>query len=104
MILLLDIIFSVLLAGIIHESSHYLAAMYYGHRLVFRRSGFRFIWNMPNDTKAHQRIIALAGFGVEILSAPVIYFLLPYYPVVAVLHLIVYPFYAGDYNDFGWGK
>ena len=97
---LLDIIFTVLLAGIIHESSHYLTAMYYGHRLVFRRSGLRFIWDMPSDTKAHQRLIALAGFGAEILSAPIIYFLLPYYPVVAILHLIAYPFYSGDSNDF----
>ena len=93
-------IVSLILAPLIHEMGHYLTALFLGHTLEFRRQGIRWIWDMPNDTKAHQKLIALAGFGAEIFFAPVIYFLLPYYPVVAVLHLIAYPFYSGDSNDF----
>ena len=96
----INIFVSVVLAGLIHELGHHLTALTFGHHLVFRRQGFRFIWDMPNDTPQHQRLIALAGFGAEIFFAPVIYFLLPYYPVVAILHLIAYPFYAGSSNDF----
>ena len=50
-------------------------------------------------------IIALSGFGVEILTAPLLYLAgLWLYPWVVAAHLMAYPFYAGDYNDFKWGK
>ena len=94
---------SLILAPLIHEMGHYLAALTFGHHLVFRRQGFRFIWDMPNDTPKHQRLIALSGFGTEILFAPLLYLAgLTLYPWVVVVHLMAYPFYAGDYNDFGW--
>ena len=65
----------------------------------------RFIWDMPEDTPKHQRLIALSGFGAEILTVPLLYFAgLWLYPWVVAVHLMAYPFYAGDYNDFGWGK
>jgi hypothetical protein len=96
---------SLLLAVIIHELGHYLTAMFLGHTLEFRRQGFRFIWDMPNDTTQHQRLIALSGFGTEILFVPLLYLAgLWLYPWVVAVHLMAYPFYAGDYNDFGWGK
>ena len=96
---------SIIFAGLIHELGHYLTALTFGHHLVFRRQGFRFIWDMPNDTPQHQRLIALSGFGVEILFAPLLYLAgLWLYPWVVAIHLMAYPFYAGDYNDFGWGK
>ena len=100
-----SLILSVAIAGLIHELGHYLVALTFGHNLVFRRQGFRFIWDMPEDTEAHQRLIALSGFGVEIVFAPLLYFAgLWLYPWVVVVHLCAYPFYAGDYNDFRWGK
>ena len=101
----INILLSVVLAGLIHELGHYLTALTFGHHLVFCRQGFRFIWDMPNDTPQHQRLIALAGFGLEIMFCPLLYFAgLTLYPWVVAAHLCAYPFYAGDYNDFGWGK
>ena len=105
MILIVEILLSVAIAGLIHELGHYLTALTFGHHLVFRRQGFRFIWDMPEDTPKHQRLIALSGFGVEIVFAPLLYLAgLWLYPWVVAVHLMAYPFYAGDYNDFGWGK
>ena len=89
MILIVEILLSVAIAGLIHELGHYLAALYYGHNLVFRRQGIRFIWDMPNDTPQHQRLIALSGFGAEILTAPLLYFAgLWLYPWVVAVHLM----------------
>ena len=100
-----NLIISIALAVIIHESAHYLTALAFGYRLKFCRQGFRFIWDMPEDTPAHQRLIALAGFGLELMFCPLLYFAgLTLYPWVVVAHLLAYPFYAGDYNDFRWGK
>ena len=95
--------FSLILAGIIHEMGHYLVALTFGHHLVFRRQGIRFIWDMPEDTTAHQRLIALSGFGVEIVFAPLLYLAgLWLYPWVVASHLMVYPFYEGKCSDFQW--
>ena len=103
MILMLNLILSIVLAGLIHELGHYLVALTFGHHLVFRRQGLRFIWDMPDDTKQHQRLIALSGFGAEILAAPLLYLAgLALYPWVVVAHLMAYPFYAGESNDFKW--
>ena len=98
-----NILLSVVFAGLIHELGHYLTALTFGHHLVFRRQGFRLIWDMPNDTPQHQRLIALSGFGVEILFAPLLYFAgLWLYPWAVAVHLMAYPFYAGESNDFKW--
>lgn len=103
MILMLNFILSIVFAGLIHELGHYLAAMFLGHTLEFRRQGIRWIWDMPNDTEAHQRLIALSGFGAEIVFAPLLYLAgLGLYPLVVVAHLCAYPFYAGEYSDFKW--
>ena len=103
MILIVEILLSVAIAGLIHELGHYLVALTFGHNLVFRRQGFRLIWDMPNDTPQHQRLIALSGFGLEVLFIPVLFFAgLTLYPYVVILHLIAYPFYAGEANDFKW--
>ena len=103
MILMLNLILSVILAGLIHELGHYLVALTFGHHLVFRRQGFRLIWDMPNDTPQHQRLIALSGFGTEILFAPLLYLAgLWLYPWVVAVHLMAYPFYAGKCSDFQW--
>ena len=98
-------ILSVILAGLIHELGHYLTALTFGHHLVFRRQGLRYIWDMPNDTPQHQRLIALSGFGAEIVFAPLLYFAgLWLYPWVVAVHLMAYPFYAGEANDFRCGE
>ena len=55
MILIVEILLSIAMAGLIHELGHYLVALTFGHHLVFRRQGFRFIWDMPNDTPQHRR-------------------------------------------------
>lgn len=95
--------FSLILAGLIHELGHYLTAMFLGHTLEFRRQGFRFVWEMPNDTPKHQRLIAMSGFGVEIVFAPLLYLAgLTLYPWVVVMHLMAYPFYAEESSDFQW--
>ena len=57
MILIVEILLSVAIAGLIHELGHYLTALTFGHHLVFRRQGFRLIWDMPEDTPKHQRLI-----------------------------------------------
>jgi len=94
---------SLILAPLIHELGHYLTALTLGHHIVFRRQGIRWIWEMPNDTLKHQRLIAISGFGAEILAAPLLYLAgLTLYPLVVVAHLCAYPFYAGEYSDFQW--
>ena len=99
----INILLSLIFAGLIHELGHYLVALTFGHHLVFRRQGLRYIWDMPNDTEAHQRLIALSGFGAEILFAPLLYLAgLSLYPIVVSAHLLAYPFYAGESNDFKW--
>ena len=101
----INILLSVVLAGLIHEMGHYTAALIFGYRLSFKRHGVRFIWDMPNDTPKHQRLIALSGFGTEIVFAPLLYLAgLWLYPWVVAVHLMAYPFYAGEANDFRWGK
>ena len=100
---MLNFILSVVLATLIHELGHYLTAMFLGHTLEFRRQGIRWIWDMPNDTETHQRLIALSGFGAEIVFAPLLYLAgLTLYPWVVVAHLMAYPFYAGGSSDFQW--
>ena len=94
---------SIALAFAIHESAHYLTARLYGHKLVFRRQGIRYIWDMPEDTKQHQKLIALSGFGAEVIVAPLLYLVgLWAYPFVVVGHLVAYKFYAGEYSDWKW--
>jgi len=100
---IINLLLSFVLAFSVHELGHYLTAMFLGHTLEFRRQGIRFLWDMPDDTEAHQRLIALSGFGAEILAAPLLYLAgLTLYPWVVVAHLIAYPFYAGGSSDFQW--
>ena len=99
---------------VIHEGGHYLAARFFGQKLVFRFSigklfGVvplpRWVWTMPRSFSYGQRVaVALSGFGAELgiilpfwqAKAP---WALPY-TGVALLHLCLYRFYAGDANDF----
>lgn len=107
---LIQLIISIITAGIVHEAGHYLVALLYGHRLKFRFSLGklfsisvpRWVWYMPDDTPKHQRNIALAGFGLELISAMVVYIIYPIYAVVVVIHLLAYRFYAGEDSDLKW--
>ena len=104
---------SVLAAFAVHEAGHCLAARLFGEKLAFRFALGRLfgkipipriIWDMPESLTARQKkIVALAGFGLELLAA------LPcalkgfwIYPAAAALHLALYPLYAGENNDFRW--
>ena len=111
MILIVEILLSVAIAGLIHEMGHFIIALGYGHFLRFEFSWGhlwripipRYIWYMPEEfTDRQKRHVALSGFGTEFMVAPILYFLLPYYPLIAFLHLTIYPFYAGSVSDFQW--
>ena len=111
MILIVEILLLIAMAGLIHELGHFIIALGYGHFLRFEFSWGhlwripipRYIWYMPEELSVqNKRHVALAGFGAEFLVAPILYFLLPYYPLIAFLHLMAYPFYAGGSSDFQW--
>ena len=97
----------------IHEGGHYAAARRFGKRLKYRFEwGYvwkipipRWVWNMPYFFERwRRRVVALAGFGAELLAAPIFYCISPgfgkVYAVLAALHLVLYRFYAGEHNDF----
>ena len=99
---------------VIHEGGHYIAARFFGEKIQFRFNlgklfGVvpvpRYTWKMPRSFSYRQRVaVALSGFGAELgiilpfwrTGAP---WALPY-ACFALLHLCLYPFYAGDANDF----
>lgn len=94
-----------LVMGVVHESGHWLMAAITGNIIVFKRQGFRYIWKMPVTATADERkLIAISGFGVELLLGAVfVHLSYTYgmaYIVFVALHFISYPFYAGEYNDF----
>lgn len=99
-------------ACLIHEGGHYLAALAFGKKLKFRFElgrlfGVvpvpRWVWDMPYMAEWKQRIVAVAGFGAEFLCAGVAVALgWLWLLLVASVHVIVYPFYAGNSSDFKW--
>ena len=116
-------------AGVIHEGGHYLAALFLtGEKLRFRFSvGWlcygklpvpRFIWTMPLESSPaklgwtpdvwRRRVIALSGFGLELLVSLVLMAVDPgstfsrAYTLAALAHLALYKFYAGEASDFKW--
>jgi hypothetical protein len=98
----LILIMTVLLAGAIHELGHLLAARLLADKWIsFHREGFRFIWYMPETaTPNNQKLIGLAGFGLEIAAALATgWYLLM---AVTLVHLYLYPIYAGKQSDFQW--
>ena len=108
---LITLVAAIVAAFLVHEAGHFLAGLCFGRVITFRfawGSLFRIkvprlIWDMPNHTPQHQRLIALSGFGAEIFFAPLLYLAgLWLYPWVVVVHLMTYPFYAGEANDWKW--
>lgn len=114
MSIILFIIISIPLCLVIHEGGHYLMAWKFGEKLKFRFDWDTlfgvikipgFAWDMPVKFTARQKeITALAGFGMEIAAAFLFAFLgMPFalgYALMTLTHLALYPFYAGDENDF----
>ena len=107
------IVFAFVPAFLLHELAHYLTAKYFGTRLTFRFEWGklfgkipipRYVWDMPEElTLKQKKLVALSGFGVELLAAiPCSCVGLWEYPIVAVLHLVLYSFYAGENNDLRW--
>ena len=93
------------LPTIVHEFRHYAASRYYGATIKFKFSlGMfgpipipRFIWRHPDLPLNQLKVVCAAGFVTEF----VIGFFMPLpYRAVAVLHLLLYKFYAGDNSDF----
>ncbi|GHS88614.1 hypothetical protein AGMMS49957_10430 [Synergistales bacterium] len=108
-------ILALICAFLIHESGHYLAAFAFGERLRFRFAwGWigdkipipRYVWYMPDVEPWKQRVIAISGFGAEMLAAPLLWIVVSafwrYYAAVALLHFIAYPYYAREDSDFKW--
>ena len=104
---------SALAAFVIHEAGHFLVARCFGEKLSFSFTWGklfsiipvpRFTWNMPNAlTDKQKKIVALAGFGLELSMTPLLVVMgLELYAVVALAHLVLYPMYAGEANDFKW--
>jgi hypothetical protein len=112
--LLIFLIGAALNAFVIHEGGHYATALCFGARIKFQLLWKRLwkisiprgVWAMPDIARWKQCIIALAGFGTELLAVPVLFIFAPgfavWYSVVAVAHFWAYPFYAGEDSDFRW--
>ena len=107
---------SILLCMCFHECSHQIAAMLCGKSLSFQFEygklfDFiyipRFVWYMPSGlTKIQQQLIASAGFIGEFAMGGLylaVFRSFGYcYIVVALIHILLYKFYAGEKSDFKW--
>ena len=117
-IYILYAILSVLLCFIVHEGAHYITSVIFGHPIKFEfKFGKifniplipRYVWYMPNSfTKLQKKIVAGAGFTIEILFSAILPFIIYEFGVtcliVALIHLGVYNFYAEESNDFQFFK
>ena len=110
--ILLNIVLAGILACIIHEGGHYLAALCFGEKLKFRFEWGRLfgvvpvprgVWTMPYMEPWKQRIVAIAGFGTEFAGAGIAVALgWLWLLLVASCHIVAYPAYAGESSDFKW--
>jgi len=106
-----------IVACVIHEFGHWLMAKIFGEKIKFKfalgRLWYipipRWTWVMPWRLKGwRRRAVALAGFGLEVMAIALMPFIFVpkefffCYAVVAMLHVIAYPFYAGSANDFNY--
>jgi hypothetical protein len=110
-----NLILALLSACILHEGGHYAAALAFGKRITFHFLWAwikekipipRFIWAMPHMERWKQRVVALAGFGVELIFVPIFICAAGdfafWYSVAVAAHFILYPLYAGEDSDFKW--
>lgn len=114
-LILLYLIKAIILAFLSHEGGHYFTAKVFNRTINFRIViGKLFniipiprgIWNMPLDiSKTKQKIIASAGFLCELIAGLLLLLIQwPYLLIVWFIHIVLYPFYAGEANDFKWFK
>jgi hypothetical protein len=90
---------------LVHEAAHWMAAKVLGTSIRFEFSWGklgkipvpRWTWRWPDTTPLKLRVICLAGFAAEMALIP---FLPLAYWVVAMVHFVLYPFYAKDNNDW----
>ena len=106
---LLPLILAPILCMAFHEGGHFLMALAFGHALKFRFKGWtppRFVWDMPEMESWKQALVAVAGFGLELIMAGLLlnFPVGNYYAAFACFHLALYKFYAGEDSDFKWLK
>lgn len=94
-----------LLAPLVHEFGHWLAALLCGSRIHFcfqwGRLGPlpvpRWVWYWPVVSRGKLRTICHAGFALELVLVP----FMPWaYQAAAIAHYVAYPWYAGESNDW----
>ena len=104
------LILAALMPMVIHELGHFVTAyILTGEKIVFRFETAklwiipipRWTWDFPAKVKdvRQKRLIAQAGFLFEIAA---IAFMPWTYADVTVSHFALYPWYAGERNDFQW--
>ncbi len=112
----LNILLNLAVAGVValvtHEGGHFLAALVFGQRLRFRFAWGRLFgvvpvprgtWYMPDMARWKHTVVAMAGFLTEFAVAGAAVALgWPWLLFVSSVHLLAYPAYAGDANDFKW--
>lgn len=95
----------ILLAPIVHEAAHFIAAKLAGTSIKFEFSTGklgpipipRYTWKWPDVSKKKLRFICQSEFVAELALVP---FLPWQYQAAALLHFAIYPWYAGDVSDF----
>lgn len=90
---------------LVHEAAHWLVAKVLGTPIRFKSSWGRlgkvpvprWTWTWPDVSPFKLRVICLSGFAAEMALIT----LLPLaYWAVAMVHFVLYPFYAGENNDW----
>ena len=104
---------SFLYALVIHEGGHYIMSLLmlkpikfsFGIGWLFKFIPIpRFTWYNPVASRFKLKLINVAGFGAEFMAIPIMMYynhpLVFYYSILAAVHFITYPFYAGKSSDF----
>lgn len=103
---MLNLLYAIILPIMVHELGHFCVALLFGKVIKFNFSfgklfGVpvpRWTWLMPHGlTLTQTKLIAQSGFALELALVP---FLPVVYSVVAIIHFIAYPWYAGSSTDF----
>ncbi len=112
------ILLSILLPFIIHELGHELTARYYKYKITWHLIFYkglipRLIYYYPKEIdKKIKKRISLSGFIFEFIGAILLLLYMIYSNkchsyiciilITTCLHRILYPYYAGEHNDFNY--
>ncbi len=101
---LLQILGMMALAPLIHEAGHFLFALMFGQRLRFTWAGWRVVWKMPVLQEWQERLVAKAGFGLEIAVGAVLARQFPdlAWPFVLAMGAEWWLYPKSEYSDFKW--